>query len=213
MRRYWDEFGYVAPLSRDFQVIVPDLRGHGESGTPTNGDFTDAAFASDIVAVLDHLGIGAAHVFGYSLGGWIVFELAATSTSRVRKAIVGGAHPYREDLSFVRSFAPAAILDYWTRLGAPLSDTSRTRIANLNSQRLLEIAQDRQDQSERLTGLAVAFLAICGTNDWRFEEMKRFAGNGERYPFVTPDNLDHLEAWLRSDLIVPAVQGFLQAGS
>jgi pimeloyl-ACP methyl ester carboxylesterase len=67
--RQWDECGYVGQLSGEFQVILPDLRGHGESDMPANGDFTDAAFASDVIAVLDDQGIDSAHVFGYSLGG------------------------------------------------------------------------------------------------------------------------------------------------
>src|SRR4029077_8456863 len=75
--RYWREFGYVPKLSDAFTVIVPDLRGHGGSDRPRNGDFADAAFASDAVAVLDDAGIDSAHVFGYSLGGWVVFELLA----------------------------------------------------------------------------------------------------------------------------------------
>jgi pimeloyl-ACP methyl ester carboxylesterase len=209
--RYWDEFGYVAKLSSDFKVIVPDLRGHGESGTPTNRDFTDQAFASDVIAVLDHLGIDAAHVFGYSLGGWIVFELAANFTSRVRRAIVGGAHPYSEDLSAIRAFTPADILNLWTTLGAPFSEKSKTRIAALDQQVLTEIAKDREDQTERLRNLRIPFLMICGTNDWRFEDMKRFAGNDTRYEFVTLEGLDHGQTWLRSDLVLPTVQGFLRA--
>ena len=64
--RYWREFGYVDKLSDEYMVIVPDLRGHGSSHVPRNRDFSDAAFASDVIAVLDDTGIAAAHVFGYS---------------------------------------------------------------------------------------------------------------------------------------------------
>jgi pimeloyl-ACP methyl ester carboxylesterase len=63
--RYWREFGYVSGLTDHFTVIVPDLRGHGGSDRPPGGDFTDAAFASDVIAVLDDTGIGSAHVFGF----------------------------------------------------------------------------------------------------------------------------------------------------
>jgi pimeloyl-ACP methyl ester carboxylesterase len=59
--RYWNEFGYVSKLSDKFQVVVPDLRGHGESDTPKDRDFSDAAFASDVIAVLDDVGIESAH--------------------------------------------------------------------------------------------------------------------------------------------------------
>lgn len=209
--RYWDEFSYVEKLSSDFKVIIPDLRAHGRSETPMDRDFSDQAFASDVTAVLDNLGIDAAHVFGYSLGGWIVFELAANFTARVRRAIVGGAHPYSEDLSAIRGLTPADILNSWTTLGAPFSDDSRKRITDLDQQVLTEIAKDRVDQTARLRNLRIPFLMICGTNDWRFEDMKRFANTDTRCEFVTGEGLDHLQTWLRSDLLLPAVQGFLRA--
>lgn len=57
---------------RGFRVVVPDLRGHGQSGLPQ--DITDAAFAperlwSDIETILDHLDIDRVHWVGNSLGG------------------------------------------------------------------------------------------------------------------------------------------------
>ncbi|HEV8711863.1 MAG TPA: alpha/beta hydrolase [Candidatus Binatia bacterium] len=208
--RYWDEFGYVSKLGTEFKVIVPDLRGHGESDTPKDRDFSDQAFASDVIVVLDHLGIDSAHIFGYSLGGWVVFELAANFSSRVRRAIACGAHPYDEDLSALRGFAPADILKAWEAVNAPLSKESKKRIAALDQQVLIEIAVDRVGQAARLKGLQIPWLLICGTNDWRFEEMKRFAGNQDRSEFVPLEGLDHLQTWIRSELVLPSVQGFLR---
>lgn len=55
-----------------YDVLLPDLRGHGRSGVPEPA--TDAAFAperlwSDIDAMLDHAGVGRVHWVGNSLGG------------------------------------------------------------------------------------------------------------------------------------------------
>ena len=55
--RYWDEFGYVDQLSTEYQVVVPDLRGHGNSGVPPNMDFSDEAFSSQDVEFLTSGGI------------------------------------------------------------------------------------------------------------------------------------------------------------
>jgi pimeloyl-ACP methyl ester carboxylesterase len=191
--RYWDEFGYVGELSGGFRVVLPDLRGHGESGTPPDRDFSDAAFASDVIAVLDELEIDSAHMFGYSLGGWVVFELAVTSPSRVKTAIVGGAHPYDEDLSAVRAFAPAEILNTWEVLEAPLSQASRNWLADIDQQVLIDVAVDRIDQTERLGTLQLPCLMICGTKDWRLEDMRRFSQDNNRCEFVSLEGPDHLQ--------------------
>ena len=208
--RYWVEFGYTTKLSAQYQVIVPDLRGHGDSETPEDGDFTDRAFASDVIAVLDDLAIDAAHVFGYSLGGWVVFELAANYSSRIRSIIVGGAHPYDEDLSPMRGFTPADLLGSWEAVDAPLSADSKKRIADLAQHVLIAMVPDRVDKAEGLVDLQMPCLTICGTNDWRFEDMKRFAEDNDRHSFVAVEGTDHLQTWLQPEKVLPPVQEFLQ---
>jgi pimeloyl-ACP methyl ester carboxylesterase len=206
--RYWPEFGYVEKLSNEFTVIVPDLRGHGRSDIPKNRDFSDAAFASDVIAVLNARGIDSAHVFGYSLGGWVVFELAATHLQRIKTAIVGGAHPYAEDTSAIRGFSAPALVSYWEALGAPLSDDSKSRIGGFNQQDLADMIPDRVDKSGRLASLGVRSLMICGTNDGRFEGMRRFAATSNACSFVPVQDADHLQAWFRSDQPASEVRSF-----
>ena len=209
--RYWDEFGYVSELlGEEFQVVLPDLRGHGDSDTPLNSDYSDAAFASDVIAVLDDLSIDSAHLFGYSLGGWVVFELAATFPSRTKSVIAGGAHPYEEDVSPFKEFTPTGIATAWDELGAPLSSASKDRLAKTNHQQLIDILEDRVDLSGRLMSLTMPFLAICGTEDLRFEEMRRFAREKDGCQFVPLDGHDHLSAWLQTELVLPRVIDFLR---
>src|SRR6266702_461591 len=50
-----------------FQLIVPDLRGHGRSNNPS-GEFTFRQSALDLFALLDHLNIAQFKAIGVSLG-------------------------------------------------------------------------------------------------------------------------------------------------
>ena len=71
------DLGYVDALKADHQVILLDSRGHGQSDKPHDSNSYDLALrASDVLAVLDELGVQKADYFGYSLGGWIGFDLA-----------------------------------------------------------------------------------------------------------------------------------------
>ncbi|MBO1074137.1 alpha/beta fold hydrolase [Roseomonas marmotae] len=72
-----------ALLARRFRVIRPDMRGHGMSGVTTGG-YTMSGLARDAVAMLDALGISAAHVAGISIGGRIAQQMAADAPERVR---------------------------------------------------------------------------------------------------------------------------------
>lgn len=76
----WDD---VVPLLEDtFDVIVPDLRGFGEStiadSSPTMEDYT-----ADIAALLDYLDIPKAAVVGHSMGGYVALAFARLYPERL----------------------------------------------------------------------------------------------------------------------------------
>jgi pimeloyl-ACP methyl ester carboxylesterase/predicted glycosyltransferase len=61
----------VAYLARYFRVITVDPRGNGRSDRPADpAAYTDRAYATDLVAVLDAVGVDRAVVVGLSRGAW-----------------------------------------------------------------------------------------------------------------------------------------------
>src|ERR1044071_744230 len=52
-----------------YQVIVHDHRGTGASDKPESPAYTTRGFANDVIAILDHLQLQRAHVYGVSMGG------------------------------------------------------------------------------------------------------------------------------------------------
>ena len=102
--------GYVDALKADHQVILLDSRGHGQSDKPHDPEAYDLALrASDVVAVLDELGIRKADYFGYSLGGWIGFGLAKHSLERFSSFIFVSSHPYAENMQPFRDLMPLGL--------------------------------------------------------------------------------------------------------
>jgi 3-oxoadipate enol-lactonase len=79
------------PLSATRRVIAYDNRGSGAS-TVTPGPYTTAQLAADGVALLDHLGVERADVFGMSMGGMIAQELALGWPERVNRLVLGCTH-------------------------------------------------------------------------------------------------------------------------
>lgn len=74
-RRAWDPV--VPALAEHFDVLAIDLPGFGESEPmPPQVEPTPAALAASVADLLDDLGIGAPHIVGNSLGGWVALEFA-----------------------------------------------------------------------------------------------------------------------------------------
>jgi pimeloyl-ACP methyl ester carboxylesterase len=88
----WVYPGWVSELRKDGRrVIALDNRGHGESAKlydPAQYDI--ATMASDVIALMDHLGIPRADIMGYSLGSRMAAVLAHDEPQRLRSAILGG---------------------------------------------------------------------------------------------------------------------------
>ncbi|MFC5404714.1 alpha/beta fold hydrolase [Cohnella soli] len=70
---YWEK---VYPmLCEQYRVIMPDLRGHGESSSPS-GNYSMRVMADDIAALLEALQIEKVVMFGHSLGGYVTAAFA-----------------------------------------------------------------------------------------------------------------------------------------
>ena len=74
----------VDPLRGQFRMIVPDLRGHGQS-RDVAGPYDVPGLTGDLDAVLEHAGVDRCAVLGYSHGGAVAQQLAHT-----RPAVVSG---------------------------------------------------------------------------------------------------------------------------
>jgi len=72
-----------------WECVAPDLRGAGVSDAPADPDeYSMAAYARDLTALLDEEGIESVVLCGLSLGGYITFELLRQIPARVRAAIL-----------------------------------------------------------------------------------------------------------------------------
>jgi len=83
----------LSQWSDKFQIILPDLRGHGRSSTLTKPfRFDDAA--ADMFALLDHLGIASFKGVGISAGGNTLLHMATKQPDRVQAMALVSASPY-----------------------------------------------------------------------------------------------------------------------
>ncbi len=115
-RIYWR---VIEPLAAaGFEVLVPDLRGFGDSEPSPDGKHDVVGCANDLLALLDHLGHDRVVLVGGDLGGPIVAHLAGFAPDRVARMVVFNAPlPLDPDRMPGLSLGTAGTFDYFLRQG------------------------------------------------------------------------------------------------
>lgn len=88
------------PLSQQFHVVAPDMRGHGQSGwVGAGGNYHFADYYHDLAQILTHLGQPVA-LLGHSMGGMIATVTAALNPQAVRAVVLlDGMGPHTGEFS------------------------------------------------------------------------------------------------------------------
>jgi pimeloyl-ACP methyl ester carboxylesterase len=78
-----------------FQVIVPDMRGYGQSDKPAGVEpYAIPFLAGDVLAALDALGIERAHIVGHDWGAAVAWAIGSLIPDRVDQlAVLSVGHP------------------------------------------------------------------------------------------------------------------------
>jgi pimeloyl-ACP methyl ester carboxylesterase len=228
----WRKFGYTDALKDDFQLVLLDFRGHGRSDrTPPSdmaheGAHPKRRMSDDVIAVLDNMGIGKAHYFGYSAGARAGYNLALRHSDRFLSFILGGMTPYVWPETMVKAVNISIDL-YKMLLAEPelyllrmerllgrtltpedrdhfLSQDAEARIAGLTS-----LIDGPVMTDEELASISTPCLVFCGELDPFHPGALEGARHISRVRFLSLPGLNHISAIMRSDLVVPQVKDFL----
>lgn len=74
-------------LEKDYDVIMPDARGHGNSSAPEHG-YSYNDLAADIESLIDALGLATPVLLGHSMGGMTAAVVASRNPKRLRGLIL-----------------------------------------------------------------------------------------------------------------------------
>jgi pimeloyl-ACP methyl ester carboxylesterase len=92
-----DTWRYVVQgLVRDHRCVVPELRGHGDSGWAPDGDYSLSTMARDLAALIDDLGLARPHLVGMSLGGQVALRAVCDGLAARSLALVDVGPRLRE---------------------------------------------------------------------------------------------------------------------
>ena len=184
--------GQIDAFSRKHQVIVYDIRGHGNTEAPRDwSSYSLDDYVEDQRELMDHLAIDAAYVGGLSMGGMIALQFALTYPERVKALLLcdtSASNRHVEGLQagglrgvvtrlIARDAVPASValarylpLEHLPQVrNAP--EGVKAYVRNLRSHTALGLRgawhtlMERPDHEDRLGEIRVPTLIIVGERD------------------------------------------------
>jgi len=227
---YWK---YVLPrLAADYRVIVPDLRGHGDSDAPQDGPYTMEQMADDIAALLDHLQIEKATLFGHSLGGYVTLAFAERHAARLLafSLVHSMAYPDSEEAKAGRVKAAESIREHGLipymktlapKLFAPaLVETLAEEVAHVRkigeetkptgAMNTLLGMKERPDRNHVLRESTIPVLLVAGEHDQVISPDKTFSIQKSQITEVLLKGLGHISMLEAPETLHQAIFQFLQ---
>jgi 3-oxoadipate enol-lactonase len=217
-------------LGQDFQVVVPDLRGAGESPNPP-GPYTLQDFVDDLRGLVERLRLAPAALVGHSFGGSIVLEYAAQHPDGVSAVVAVGAptelpeqnrEGMRARAETVEREGMGAVAETVATNGSAPSfreerpDEFRAYVELLASADPAGYAATCRaiadlDFGDHLSRIRAPVLLVAGDRDGVAPpELNR--GNAERIPrgtFVEIPDCGHIVPWEKPEALLEAARPFL----
>jgi pimeloyl-ACP methyl ester carboxylesterase len=172
--RNWD--WVAADLRRDYHVIAPDLRGHGDSAWSAAGHYTMANYIYDLAQLIHQQNLAPVTIIAHSLGGNIALRYAGIYPENVDRlvAIEGlGPGPGQDVVSDKKPIAER--MRYWIEATRGLSGRQPRRYPTVEAAYARMQEENKHltpEQARHLTQHAVN-QNEDGTYSWKFDHYVR----------------------------------------
>jgi pimeloyl-ACP methyl ester carboxylesterase len=226
------QFGALIPeLAPGRRIIAVDFQGHGRTND-INRPFSAAAFAGDVLGVLDHLGIAHADIFGFSVGGAVALDLAIAHPDRVGRIIVSSTSFAASGMRGSENAEAVGAMTVEMIAGTPMEAAYLTKSPHPDLQHL-QVLLDKlgatydsgfpDRTADEIRGIAAPTLITVGDADMvsleHAVEFLRLRGGDVNGDFVgVPTSqlavfpgTTHFSGLARTDLVRDVVVGFLDA--
>jgi 3-oxoadipate enol-lactonase len=221
-------------LTRRYRVILPDLRGHGDSDIG-EGPATMEKHAADIARVMDDADVGRAPLIGVSIGGYLIFEFwrrfrgrvaalglcntkAQADAAEARTARFEAANDvlHRGTEPFLESMIPR-LLSRTTRETRPdLVDGALRMMRKMSPEDIAQVQRgmaERPDSVETLKTINVPTLLLTGEEDGMTganeAEFMRQRISGSQMSVIP--RAGHYAAWEQPEAVARILRQFLDA--
>ncbi|MBM3485946.1 MAG: alpha/beta hydrolase [Alphaproteobacteria bacterium] len=172
--RNWD--WTAEALRRDWHIIAPDLRGHGDSQWSGDGNYTMAGYLYDFAQLIHQQNLAPVTIVAHSLGGNIALRYAGIYPDNVRKLVaIEGLGPSPKVLAERASETVVDRMRKWVDESRKLAGRLPRRYASIE-----EAFKRMQEENPHLSPERARHLTAHGVNQnedgtygWKFDNYVR----------------------------------------
>lgn len=225
-------FERITPeLSKNYRVITPDLRGHGQSDAPL-GAYTIEQMADDIAGLMESLGVNQYTLIGHSLGGYVTLSLVQRYASQLKGfgLLHSTGFPDSEEakekrLKAVTTIQNEGITHFIEGLVPGLFAPDNVEKLSDEVLRVKEIGyktppqgasgaalamRERADRTSVLAAAALPILLIAGENDRLIPAEKTFTVQGSNVTEAVIKAAGHMSMYEAPEQLVEVINGFVK---
>lgn len=213
----WKNLGYVRRLEENYNLVLIDALGHGQSQASEDWkEYTAQKSAKRYLQVLDHLKLHLVDAIGYSLGGWNLYNMMILEPHRFRKVAIGGAHPLKRDVNDLNARIELfqqpihAILDHFQAN----TEFRRQQIQKNHFPALVATLKGMRESpgyTDELQRISAELLIYAGTDDYLYEKIKESLQYLSDYEFFTLVGFAHNDPMLKVNRTLPTILDFMQS--
>ena len=176
----------LAHLRRNRRAVAFDLRGHGGSAPPRDGDYAVQSLAADIAAVVDRLLLKRFVLVGHSMGGAAAIAYAGAHPDRVAGLVLVGApgkvpaEQARAIMTAIESDYEKVMRQYWDKLLAGAKRDVRAQVER-------DMASVPKESSLRIIRALFEFDPCPALQRYPGPKLILYTPSGD-----TPNDLQHL---------------------
>jgi pimeloyl-ACP methyl ester carboxylesterase len=233
-REFW--FPVAAAIESRYRLILPDLRGHGDSEVG-EGPALMSKHAGDVARVLDAAGIGKATFVGCSIGGYILFEFWRRFRERVTSLVLCDTRPQADTAearanrlkaadavleqgteAFIETMVPKLIGRTALAMRPDLVDGVRTMMRKMSAEDISQVQRgmaERPDSVADLKTIDVPTLIAIGEEDVLATvadgELMRQNIAGSQLKVIP--KAGHYAPWEQSEAVGTVLRQFLDNGA
>lgn len=210
-------FGAILPvLAKSRQVIAFEQQGYGRTADIAERPFTFEQSADDTAALLDHLKIPQADIFGFSNGGTIALQVAMRHPTKVRRLVVAAG-------LFSRAGAPAGFWEFMQQaqlenMPQELQDEYRALAPKPENLRVFHDKAANRMRSftdipvEKIRAIKAPALVVVGDRDVvspeHAAELSRLIAGSQ---LAVLPGTDHMSLTRRVEWLAPMIAAFLDS--